>query len=43
MENIGLILVIEDDQFLQNMVEETLTDGGFTVVMEDALELLGGS
>jgi DNA-binding response OmpR family regulator len=42
-----IIPVIEDDQLLQSIVEETLTEGGFEVVIAssgvDALELLDGS
>ncbi|MGC2812320.1 MAG: response regulator [Bradyrhizobium sp.] len=39
-----IILVVEDDQLLQRVVEETLTDGGFEIVIavsgENAIELL---
>ena len=39
-----IILVVEDDQLLQRVVEETLTDGGFDIVIavsgENAVELL---
>jgi len=44
LENLPIILVVEDDQLLQRVVEETLTDGGFDVVIaasgENAVELL---
>ena len=44
MENLPIILVVEDDQLLQRVVEETLTDGGFEIVIavsgENAIELL---
>ncbi len=39
-----VILVVEDDQLIQSVVEETLADGGFEVAMassgEQAVELL---
>ena len=42
-----VILVVEDDQLVQGVVEESLTDGGFDVAIatsgEDALELLNAS
>ncbi|MGH9807944.1 MAG: response regulator, partial [Terriglobia bacterium] len=44
LENLPIILVVEDDQLLQRVVEETLTDGGFEIVIaasgENAIELL---
>lgn len=44
MKNLPIILVVEDDQLLQRVVEETLTDGGFDIVIaasgENAVELL---
>jgi CheY-like chemotaxis protein len=44
MENQLLILVVEDDQFVQSVVEESLSEGGFEAVIastgEHALELL---
>lgn len=44
MEHLPIILVVEDDQLLQRVVEETLTDGGFEIVIavsgENAIELL---
>lgn len=47
MENLPLILVVEDDQLLQSLVEETLTEGGYEVVIassgEDAAGLLNAS
>jgi len=47
VENLPVILVVEDDQLVQGVVEESLTDGGFEIVMvssgENALELLDAS
>jgi DNA-binding response OmpR family regulator len=47
MENLLVILVVEDDQLIQSFVEETLTDGGFEIVIassgENAVELLDAS
>lgn len=44
MKNLPIILVVEDDQLLQRVVEETLTDGDFDIVIaasgENAVELL---
>jgi DNA-binding response OmpR family regulator len=44
LENLPIILVVEDDQLLQRVVEETLADGGFEIVVaasgENAVELL---
>ncbi len=44
MENAVAILVVEDDQLIQSMVEETLTDGGFEIgdrdLGEEAVTLL---
>ncbi len=44
MEDLLVILVVEDDQLIQTVVEETLSGGGFEVVIassgEDAVELL---
>jgi CheY-like chemotaxis protein len=41
-----IILVVEDDQLIQSLVEETLSDGGFDTVVaasgEEALTLLQG-
>lgn len=47
MENILVILVVEDDHLIQSVVEETLTDGGFEIIVassgENAVELLDAS
>jgi len=47
VENLLVILVVEDDQLIQSFVEETLTDGGFEIVIassgENAVELLDAS
>ena len=47
MEHLPVILVVEDDQLVQSVVEESLTDGGFEVVIassgENAVELLDAS
>ena len=44
MENLVVILVVEDDQLMQGVIEEALTDGGFEIAMassgEQAIELL---
>ena len=44
VENLPLILVVEDDQLLQSLVEESLTEGGYEVVIassgEEAVALL---
>jgi CheY-like chemotaxis protein len=44
VENQLVILVVEDDQLLQSVVEESLADGGFETVIassgENAVELL---
>jgi CheY-like chemotaxis protein len=41
-----LILVVEDDQLIQSLVEETLNDGGFDIAVttsgEEAVTLLKG-
>jgi CheY-like chemotaxis protein len=41
-----IVLVVEDDQLIQSLVEETLIDGGFDTVVaasgEEALTLLQG-
>jgi CheY-like chemotaxis protein len=41
-----IILVVEDDQLIQSLVEDTLSDGGFDTVVaasgEEALTLLQG-
>ena len=42
-----MILVVEDDQLVQSVVEESLTDGGFEIVIassgENAVEALDAS
>jgi len=42
--NLQVILVVEDDHLIQSVVEESLTDGGFEIVIassgEDAVQLL---
>jgi DNA-binding response OmpR family regulator len=47
VENLPIILVVEDDQLVQGVVEESLTDGGFETVIassgENAVELLDTS
>ena len=47
MENQMVVLVVEDDQLVQGIVEESLTDGGFEVAIasfgENAVELLDTS
>jgi DNA-binding response OmpR family regulator len=47
VENLLVILVVEDDHLIQNIVEESLTDGGFEVVIassgEHAVALLDAS
>ena len=44
MENVVVILVVEDDQLIQGVIEEALTDGGFEITIassgEQAIELL---
>jgi DNA-binding response OmpR family regulator len=44
VENLLTILVVEDDPLIQSLVEDTLTDGGFEIVMtssgEDAIDLI---
>jgi len=44
LEHLPTILVVEDDQLLQGVIEEALTDGGFEIVIaalgENAVELL---
>lgn len=44
LEDLPTILVVEDDQLLQGVIEEALTDGGFEIVIagsgESAVELL---
>ena len=47
VENLIVILVVEDDQLVQSVVEDSLVDGGFETVIassgENALELLDAS
>jgi len=45
-QDLPLIFVVEDDQLIKGMVEESLTEGGFEVALaesgEEAIELLKG-
>ena len=47
LEEALIILVVEDDQSIQSIVEEALSDGGFMPTIassgEEALTLMGGS
>jgi DNA-binding response OmpR family regulator len=47
VQNLLVILVVEDDHLIQSIVEETLTEGGFEIVIassgENAVELLNAS
>jgi DNA-binding response OmpR family regulator len=47
LENLLVILVVDDDHLVQSVVEESLTDGGFEIVLassgENAVELLDAS
>jgi DNA-binding response OmpR family regulator len=47
VENVPIILVVEDDQLVQSVVEDILTDGGFEIGIassgENAIELLDAS
>jgi DNA-binding response OmpR family regulator len=47
VENLLVILVVEDDHLIQSIVEESLTEGGFEIVIassgENAVELLDAS
>jgi DNA-binding response OmpR family regulator len=47
LENMPIILVVEDDQLIQSVVEESLRDGGFEIIVassgEDAVALLDAS
>jgi DNA-binding response OmpR family regulator len=47
LENLPVILVVEDDHLIQGVVEESLADGGFEIVIassgESAVELLEAS
>jgi len=44
LEGSPIILVVEDDPLVRGVVEETLTDGGFEIIMvssgENAIDLL---
>ena len=44
LEELPIILIVEDDQLLQSVIEEALTDGGFEIVIAasgaNAVELL---
>jgi CheY-like chemotaxis protein len=47
VDNLQVILVVEGDHLIQSIVEESLTDGGFEIVIassgQNALELLDAS
>jgi DNA-binding response OmpR family regulator len=47
VEDLLVILVVEDDHLIQSLVEESLTEGGFKIVIassgENAVELLDAS
>jgi DNA-binding response OmpR family regulator len=47
MQNLPVILVVEDDHLVQTVVEDSLTEGGFEIVLassgENAVELLDTS
>ena len=47
VKNLPTILVVEDDQLVQSVVEESLSDGGFQIIIvssgENAVELLDAS
>ena len=47
MEDVPVILVIEDDQLIQGVVEEALTEGGFEIAIassgENAVKMLEAS
>lgn len=47
VENLPIILVVEDDKLLQSVVEESLSDAGFQIIIvssgENAVELLDAS
>ena len=44
VEGLPIVLVVDDDPLIQSVVEDTLTDGGFAIVIvssgENAIELL---
>ena len=47
MDDLVLILVVEDDQTIQSVIEESLSDGGFEITIassgEQAIELMGAN
>ncbi len=47
MDDLPVILVVEDDHLIQSVVEETLTEGGFEIIIassgENAMELLAAA
>jgi CheY-like chemotaxis protein len=47
VHNLPVILVVEDDRLVQTVVEDSLTEGGFEIVLassgENAVELLDTS
>src|SRR6201999_37597 len=47
LDDVVVILVVEDDQAIQSVIEESLTDGGFEITIassgEQAIELLGAA
>lgn len=47
LENQLMILIVEDDQLIQGVIEEALSDGGFETTIassgEEAIDLLDGA
>ena len=47
MDDVVAILVVEDDQTIQSVIEEALSDGGFEITIassgEQAVELMGAN
>jgi CheY-like chemotaxis protein len=47
LDDLVLILVVEDDQTIQSVIEESLSDGGFEITIassgEQAIELMGAN
>ena len=47
MDDVVVILVVEDDQTIQGVIEEALSDGGFEIAIassgEQAVELMGAA
>jgi CheY-like chemotaxis protein len=47
LDDVVVILVVEDDQTIQSVIEETLSDGGFEITIassgEQAVELMGAA